>query len=61
VQQKWRKSLVAELRKKAEEHCGKGILEETQLLELGWCTREVIVTLWEGLRVLVGEWSSDLE
>ena len=52
---------MAELRKKAEEHCGKGILEEAQLLELGWCTREVIVTLWEGLRVLVGEWSLDLE
>jgi len=32
---------VEELRK--EEHCGRGVLEEMQLLELEWCMREVIV------------------
>jgi len=36
---------VAGLRKRAEEHCGKGVLEKTCLLELGWCTEEMIVTL----------------
>jgi len=40
----WRRSLVAELRKKAEEHCDKEVPEEALLLELGWCTKEVIVT-----------------
>jgi len=35
---------MAELRKRAKEHCGKGVLEEACLLELGWCTKEVIVT-----------------
>jgi len=35
---------VEELRKKAEDYYGKGIPEETLLLELGWCTKEVIVT-----------------
>jgi len=27
-----------------EEHCGKGVPEEVQLLELGWYTLETIVT-----------------
>jgi len=31
------------LRRRAEEHCGKGVPEEACLLELGWCTEEVIV------------------
>ena len=35
---------MAELRKKAEEHCGKGIPEKVFLLELGWYMKEVIVT-----------------
>ena len=35
---------MVELRKKAKEHCGKGMLEEAILLELEWCTKEVIVT-----------------
>jgi len=35
VQQEWRKSSVAELRKKAEEHCGKRVPEKALLLELG--------------------------
>jgi len=43
VQQGWRRSLVAELRKRAEEHCGKGVLEEVQLWELGWYTREIVI------------------
>jgi len=42
VQQGWRRSSVEELRKRAEEHCGKGIPEETQLWDLGWCMREVV-------------------
>jgi len=40
----WRRSLVAELRKRVEKHCGKGMPEEACLLKLGWCTKEVIVT-----------------
>jgi len=44
VQQEWRRSLVEELRKRAKEYCGKEVPEEAHLLELGWCTREVIVT-----------------
>jgi len=35
---------VEELRKRAEEHCDKGVPEEACLLELGWCTREVVVS-----------------
>ena len=35
---------MAELRKRAEEHFGKGVPEKVYLLELGWCTKEVIVT-----------------
>ena len=35
AQQEWRKSLVEELRKRAEEYCGKGVLEKACLLELG--------------------------
>jgi len=43
AQQGWRRSLVAELRRRAEEHCSKGILKEVHLLELGWCMKEMIV------------------
>jgi len=35
---------VEELRKKAEDHYSKGVLEKALLLELGWYTKEVIVT-----------------
>ena len=35
AQQEWRRSLVAELRRRAEEHCGKRIPEKAHLLELG--------------------------
>ena len=35
AQQEWRRSSMEELREKAEEHCGKGVLEEVRLLELG--------------------------
>jgi len=35
---------MEELKKKAEEHCGKGVPEEAWLLELGWYTPEIIVT-----------------
>ena len=34
---------MIKLRKRAEEYCGKGVLEKTCLLELGWYTDEVIV------------------
>ena len=43
VQQEWRGSSIEELRKKAEEHCGKGVLREVRLLELGWMTEEIVV------------------
>jgi len=35
AQQEWKRSLVEELRKRAEEHCGKGVPEEAHLLKLG--------------------------
>jgi len=44
AQQEWRRSSIEELRKKAEEHCGKGVLREAQLLELGWMTEKVVVS-----------------
>jgi len=43
TQQEWKRSPAAELRRRAEEHCGKGVLEEAHLLELEWCMEEVIV------------------
>jgi len=43
AQQGWKRSSVEELRKKAEEYCGKGIPREVQLLELEWMTEEVVV------------------
>jgi len=44
VQQEWKRSSMEELRKKAEEHCRKGIPREVRLLELGWMTEEVVVS-----------------
>jgi len=44
AQQGWKKSSMEELRKRAEEHCGEGILEEAQFFELGWCIPGMIVT-----------------
>jgi len=35
AQQRWRRSSVEELRKRTEEHCGKGVPEEAQLWDLG--------------------------
>jgi len=43
AQQGWRRSSIEELRKKTEEHCGKGVPREAQLLELGWMTEEIVV------------------
>jgi len=43
AQQGWRRSSIEKLRKKAEEHCGKGVPREAQLLELGWMTEEIVV------------------
>ena len=43
AQQEWRRSSIEELRKRVEEHCGKGVLEEAQLLEIGWMTKEIVV------------------
>jgi len=34
AQQEWRRSSVAELRRRVEEHCSKGVLKEACLLEL---------------------------
>ena len=48
VQKKeWRRSLAHVLQQKAQEHCGKGILDEACLLELGWYTKELIVSYVE--------------
>jgi len=47
VQQEWRRSLIEELRKRAEEHCRKGIPEEAQFLELGWYVLGMIVIYTE--------------
>jgi len=44
AQQEWRRSLMEELRKRAEKHCGEGIPEEVQCFELGWCIPGMIVT-----------------
>jgi len=44
AQQEWRRSLIEELRKKAEKHCGKGVPREARLLELGWMTEEIVVS-----------------
>jgi len=44
AQQEWRRSSIEELRKKAEEHCGKGVPKEVQLLELGWMTEDIVVS-----------------
>jgi len=44
AQQEWRRSSIEELRKKAEEHCGKGVPREARLLELGWITEEIVVS-----------------
>lgn len=43
VQQEWRRSSEAELRKRVEEYCGKRMPKGVYLLELGWCMEEVIV------------------
>ena len=44
AQQGWKRSSMKELRKKAEEHCGKGIPKEVRLLELEWMTEEIVVS-----------------
>jgi len=44
AQQGWWRSSTEELRKRAEKHCGKGVPEETRLLELGWMTEETVVS-----------------
>ena len=44
AQQEWRGSSIEELRKKAEEHCGKSVPREVRLLELGWMAEEIVVS-----------------
>jgi len=44
AQQGRKRSSMEELRKKAEEHCGKGVPREMQLLELGWMTEEIVMS-----------------
>jgi len=34
-QEEWKRSSIEELRKKAEEHCGKRVLQKVRLLNLG--------------------------
>jgi len=43
AQQRGKRSSIEELRKKVEEHCGKGIPRKARLLELGWMTEEIVV------------------
>jgi len=43
AQQEWKRSSMEELRKRVEEHCGKGVLEKARFLELEWYTPELIV------------------
>jgi len=47
AQQEWRRSSIEELRKRVEEHCRKGVPEEAQFLELGWCIPGMVVTYTE--------------
>jgi len=48
VQQKeWRRSPAHVLQQKVQKYCGEGILDEACLLELGWYTKEVIVSYVE--------------
>jgi len=44
AQQEWRRTPVEKLRIRVEVYCGKGVPEEAQLLELGWMTKEVVVS-----------------
>jgi len=44
-QEEWKRSSIEELRKKAEEHCGKRVPQEARLLDLGWVMKEVVVSL----------------
>jgi len=44
VQQEWKRTPVEKLRIRAEVYCGKDVPEEAQLLELGWMTKEVVVS-----------------
>ena len=44
VQQGWKRGSIEELRKKVEEHYGKGVPREMRLLELGWMTKKIVVS-----------------
>ena len=46
-QKEWRRSPAHVLRQKAQEHCGEGVPDKAYLLELGWYTKEVIVSYVE--------------
>jgi len=46
-QKEWRRSPAHVLRQKAQEHCGESIPDGACLLELGWYTKEVIVSYVE--------------
>jgi len=46
-QKKWRRSPAYVLQRKAQEHCGEGIPDGACLLELGWYTKEVVVSYVE--------------
>jgi len=47
AQQEWRRSTIEELKRRAEKHCEKDVLEEAQFLELGWYMLGMIVTYTE--------------
>ena len=44
AQQERKRTSVEKLRIRAEVYCGKGVPEEAQLFELGWTTKEVVVS-----------------
>ena len=46
-QKEWKRSPVHALQQRAQEHCGEGIPDKVCLLELGWYTKEVIVSYVE--------------
>jgi len=58
-QEEWKRTPVEKLKIQAEVYCGKGVPEEAQLLELGWMTKEVVVSYLVCKRC--GEWGCHIE
>jgi len=59
AQQERKRTSVEKLRIRAEVYCGKGVPEKVQLFELGWTTKEVVVSylICKGCR----EWEYHIE